>query len=142
LEEENAMFTGDNVLGQGTTAVEHLGTWMESLRTMQSHECIKGYPAHGDVITNINSKIAGELGAKLRRERQVLRALRQVETGPRGTRLSTKEVAMTVHTGRISESLMEKALEPFMDEVLRKLAEDGMVGFDMRGGVKKWFAVT
>jgi glyoxylase-like metal-dependent hydrolase (beta-lactamase superfamily II) len=142
LEEENAMFTGDNVLGQSTTAVEHLGTWMETLRTMQSYKCIKGYPAHGDVIANLNSKITGELGGKLRRERQVLRALHQIESGPRGRRLSTKEVVMTVHGDKISDHLMENVLEPFIDEILRKLAEEGMVGFDMRGGVKKWFAVT
>ncbi|KAJ5297816.1 hypothetical protein N7508_008065 [Penicillium antarcticum] len=142
LEEENAMFTGDNVLGQGTTAVEHLGTWMDTLRIMQSHNCIKGYPAHGDVIPNLHSKIAGELAGKLRRERQVLRALHQIQTGLRGRRLSTKEVVVAVHGEKISEHLMQRALEPLMDEILRKLAEDGMVGFDMRGGVKRWFAVT
>ncbi|KAJ6089530.1 hypothetical protein N7467_004746 [Penicillium canescens] len=142
LEEENAMFTGDNVLGQGTTAVEHLGTWMETLRTMQSYKCIKGYPAHGDVIASLNSKIAGELGGKLRHERQVLRALHQIESGPRGRRLSTKDVVMAVHGDKMSDHLMEEVLDPFMDEILRKLAEEGIVGFDMRGGVKKWFAVT
>ena len=135
------MFTGDNVLGQGTTAVEHLGTWMKTLRTMQSYKCIRGYPAHGDVIASLNSKIAQELGGKLRRERQILRALHQIESGPRCRRLSTKEVVMAVHGDRISDHLME-VLDPFMDEILRKLAEEGIVGFDMRGGVKKWFAVT
>lgn len=33
LEEEQAMFTGDAVLGHGTAAVEHLRTWMDTLRT-------------------------------------------------------------------------------------------------------------
>lgn len=36
LEEQSALFTGDNVLGHGTSAVEELGTWMESLRVMVS----------------------------------------------------------------------------------------------------------
>ncbi|KAJ5762080.1 uncharacterized protein N7511_005462 [Penicillium nucicola] len=141
LEEDNAMFTGDNVLGQGTTAVEHLGTWMETLRTMQSYRCMKGYPAHGSVIVNLDSKIAAELGGKLRRERQVLRALNNIQTGSRGRRLSTKEVIIAVH-GEISDHLMDKALEPFVDEILRKLAEDGMVGYELREGAKRWFAVT
>jgi hypothetical protein len=94
------------------------------------------------VIASLNSKIAGELGGKLRRERQVLRALHQIESGPRGRRLSTKEVVMAVHGDKMSDHLMEEVLDPFMDEILRKLAEEGIVGFDMRGGVKKWFAVT
>ncbi|RYO84215.1 hypothetical protein DL764_009362 [Monosporascus ibericus] len=43
LEEENAMFTSDNVLGHGTAAVEELSTWMESLRVMQSYGYTTGY---------------------------------------------------------------------------------------------------
>jgi glyoxylase-like metal-dependent hydrolase (beta-lactamase superfamily II) len=43
LEEENAMFTGDNVLGHGTSAVELLGTWMSSIKVMGSHNCAVGY---------------------------------------------------------------------------------------------------
>lgn len=53
LEEEHAMFTGDAVLGHGTAAVEHLRTWMDTLRTMQSHNCVKGYPTHGIVIEDL-----------------------------------------------------------------------------------------
>jgi len=61
LEEEQAMFTGDNVLGHGTSAVEHLGTWMNTLQTMNSHGCDKGYPAHGMVIEDLRTKITGQL---------------------------------------------------------------------------------
>lgn len=39
LEEDNAMFTGDNILGYRTAANEHLNTWMESLRVMSMHNC-------------------------------------------------------------------------------------------------------
>jgi hypothetical protein len=69
------MFTGDNVLGHGTSPVEELGLYMEMLRTLQSHNCAVGYPAHGDVIPNLPAKIAGELAQKTRRERQVLMTL-------------------------------------------------------------------
>lgn len=66
LEEENAMFTGDNVLGHGTSAVELLGTWMASLQLMDSYHCERGYPAHRDIIPDLSAKIAGELGQKAR----------------------------------------------------------------------------
>jgi glyoxylase-like metal-dependent hydrolase (beta-lactamase superfamily II) len=144
LEEENAMFTGDNVLGHGTAAVEKLSEWMETLRQMQTHGCTKGYPAHGAVIEDLRTKIAGELACKTRRERQALMALQATKgNGSRGKgRLTVKELVTAVYGASMDNGVRELALGPFMDEVLRKLAEDGMVGFEMRGGVKKWFVVA
>ncbi|KAK3382226.1 putative metallo-beta-lactamase domain protein [Lasiosphaeria ovina] len=145
LEEEQAMFTGDNVLGHGTAAVEHLNTWMGTLRLMQSHGCVTGYPAHGAVIADLKGKIAGELASKLRRERQALQALQRAKdrggSGAAG-RMTVKDLVTAVYGDSMDSGVREMALEPFMDEVLRKLAEDGMVGFDMRGGVKRWFSVS
>ncbi|KAI9681073.1 MAG: hypothetical protein M1822_007147 [Bathelium mastoideum] len=147
LEEEQAMFTGDAVLGHGTAAVEHLSTWMETLRTIQSHNCVKGYPAHGAVIIDLPAKIKSELAQKLRRERQVLQTLEQQKcderaTGGRGKgSVTVKQLVTAMHGSVVDEGVRELALEPFMDEVLRKLAEDGRVAFEVRGGVKKWFAI-
>ena len=140
------MFTGDNVLGHGTSAVEELSVYMDSLRTLQAHNCAVGYPAHGAVISNLPAKIAGELAQKLRRERQVLQTLNQREGGGnrRGGRpasVTVKELVLAVHGDAIDEQVREMALEPFMDEVLRKLAEDGRVAFEMKGGEKRWFGI-
>jgi glyoxylase-like metal-dependent hydrolase (beta-lactamase superfamily II) len=146
LEEENAMFTGDNVLGHGTAAVELLSTWMSSLRTMQSHNCAVGYPAHGEVIANLPAKIAGELAQKARREQQVLQTLNRIRgeeksMGRGKGSVTVKQLVTAMHGGELDEQVRTMALEPFMDEVLRKLAEDGRVAFEIRGGAKKWFAV-
>ena len=147
LEEENAMFTGDNILGHGSSAVEDLGIYMSTLRTMQSHNCAVGYPAHGVVISNLPAKISGELAQKLRRERQVLLALNDMKDkkksmGQGGVGSATvKELVTTIHGNDLDEEMREMALEPFMDEVLRKLAEDGKVAFEVRAGEKKWFGV-
>lgn len=68
LQEEMAMFTGDDLLGHGPAAIEQLGVWLDSLRPMQSHDCKVGYSAHGVVIPDLQRKINLELKAKARRE--------------------------------------------------------------------------
>ncbi|KAJ5245026.1 metallo-beta-lactamase domain protein [Penicillium chrysogenum] len=145
LEEENAMFTGDNVLGHGTSAVEQLGLYMETLRKLQSQGCKTGYPAHGAVILDLNGRIATELGQKARRENQCLTALGRIrKEGSAGQLVSVtvSELINVIHGPRLDEEVRKMALEPFMEEVLRKLAEDGKVAFRVRKGVKTWFALA
>ncbi|KAJ9150543.1 Metallo-hydrolase/oxidoreductase [Coniochaeta hoffmannii] len=137
LEEEGAMFTGDNILGHGTAAVEHLSTWMASLVVMQRHGCKVGYPAHGVVVRNLPGKIALELAAKRRRETQVLRALMQVEGGATVSRLVS-----AMHGDELDPEVRKMAIEPFIGEVLKKLAEDGKVAFRVRHGERSWFAIA
>lgn len=151
LEEENAMFTGDNILGHGTTAVEELGTYMASLRVMQDECCTLGYPAHGVLNSNLETKIAGELAQKKRREVQVLRALgklkvekeQQIVSGGGGRKAiksaTISALVTSMHGQILNHDVRVTALEPFMEEVLKKLAEDGEVAFEIRQGVKRWF---
>ena len=118
---------------------------MESLRMMKSHGCKIGYPAHGVVIQNLTSKIDSELISKTRREAQVLAALtnlRQSATGRGKASVTVKELVTVMHGDELDPQVREMAVEPFMDEVLRKLAEDGKVGFELRSGVKKWYGIT
>ncbi|KAI9792876.1 MAG: Atrochrysone carboxyl ACP thioesterase AgnL7 [Piccolia ochrophora] len=145
LEEENALFTGDNVLGHGTTAIEDLGTYMDSLRIMQAQNCTLGYPAHGAVITNLPAKMTEYIGQRTRRERQVLQRLKGKREGERIGGLggkgsaTVKEIVVAVHGEGLDDELSEMVLEPFTDEVLSKLAGDGRVGFELSGSAKKWF---
>lgn len=147
VEEDDAMFTGDNVLGHGTSAVEELSVYMASLRTIQAHGCAVGYPAHGAAIASLPDKMAAELAQKLARERQILRALyrkRQGSGNGNGNgngRVTVAELVTAMHGEAIDGEVRKMALEPFTDEVLRKLAEDGRVGFEVRGGQKRWFGV-
>jgi glyoxylase-like metal-dependent hydrolase (beta-lactamase superfamily II) len=143
LEEENAMFTGDNVLGHGTAAVEQLNTWMKSLRVMQTHNCVIGYPAHGMVVENLPRKIISELASKTRREAQVLQTLRKIKknVGRGKGSVTVRELVTETHGDGLNEEVRELAVQPFMEEVLRKLAEDGKVAFEVRNGQKKWFGI-
>lgn len=140
LEEEMAMFTGDNVLGHGTTVVEDLGIFMDSLRTMHAQRCGIGYSAHGIKISDLPSKIQGDLRSRLRREKQVMEALDSLRAA--GVRSATvKEIVAEVYGTSVDETTRTLALEPFIDEVLRKLAGDYRVGFQIRGGKKTWYSV-
>lgn len=150
LEEENAMFTGDNILGHGTTAVEELGIYMASLRAMQEECCTLGYPAHGVVIPNLTTKIAGELAQKTRREGQISGALeklkvekeQQVGGGGKAIRSMTiSELVTSIHGHSLRQDVRVLALELFMEKILKKLTEDGEVAFEMRQGVKRWFKI-
>jgi len=152
LVEENAMFTGDNVLGHGTSAVEDLGAWMESLRVMQSHKCVGGYPAHGAAIADLGEKITGELAYKMRRETQILQALERHKDNLGGASktsgggrvmgsVTVSELVTVLHGDGIADDVRLLAIEPFIDEILRKLAVDGSVAFEIRKGAKRWFVV-
>ncbi|KAI1318227.1 beta-lactamase-like protein [Xylariaceae sp. FL0255] len=145
LEEDDAMFTGDNVLGHGTAAVEQLSTWMESLRIMQSHKSRVGFPAHGIVIADLPAKIEAELTSKTRRETQIMRALvrggAHVGAGKGRSSFTVSQLVSLMHGEQLDEQVRVMAIEPFMLEVLRKLADDGRVAFEMRAGERKWFSL-
>jgi glyoxylase-like metal-dependent hydrolase (beta-lactamase superfamily II) len=146
LEEENAMFTGDNLLGHGTSAVENLSTWMATLKKMDNG-CVKGYPAHGDVLPDLPLKIKEELTQKTRREDRVLRILNKVKkeearTGRGKGSVTVKQLVAAMHGSELDGEVREKAVEPFTEEILKKLAEDEKVAFELRRGEKKWFAIA
>ncbi|KAF5120187.1 Atrochrysone carboxyl ACP thioesterase [Metarhizium anisopliae] len=77
---------------------------------------------------------------QLRRERQVMQALGRART--RGERSITIQGLVTeIYGEALEESTRTLALEPFINEVLRKLAGDCRVAFEIRGGKKKWYSV-
>ncbi|KAL6923824.1 hypothetical protein ACHAPO_011370 [Fusarium lateritium] len=79
FKEEDAMFTADNVLGQGTAVFEDLVTYIRSLEEMKSLFKGRAYPGHGPVIENGPAKIAEYISHRRQREEQVIRTLK---TGP------------------------------------------------------------
>ncbi|KAF5676379.1 metallo-beta-lactamase domain-containing protein [Fusarium circinatum] len=79
LEEEDAMFTADNVLGQGTAVFEDMITYLRSLEEMKPLFKGRAYPGHGPVIENGPAKIAEYIAHRKQREDQVIQTLK---TGP------------------------------------------------------------
>jgi hydrolase len=144
LEEENALFTGDNVLGHGYSVSEDLGAYTNSLDYMDDQHCAVGYPAHGIKIEDLPRKIKHYIRHKKTRERQIFSVLvrtkaKVVNAGQSGKgSLTTRELVYSLH-GDVSDDMFEMALEPFTTEVLWKLAEDRKVGFELVKGKRRWF---
>ncbi len=79
LEEEGALFSGDNVLGVGTTVIplDHgdLAAYLDSLARLAGERPGRIYPAHGPLIEDGAGKIEEYIKHRQARETQVLDAL-------------------------------------------------------------------
>lgn len=79
LEEERSLFSGDNVLGVGTTVIPggsgDLGEYMASLERLLALEPTRIYPAHGPCIERGQAKIREYIEHRNDRERQIIAAI-------------------------------------------------------------------
>jgi glyoxylase-like metal-dependent hydrolase (beta-lactamase superfamily II) len=80
LEEEKALFTGDLVLGAGTTVVPEEGggliEYMASLRKLLPLDLAVIYPAHGPAIRDPYKKLNDYIAHRELRENQILEAMK------------------------------------------------------------------
>jgi len=80
LEEERSLFSGDNILGVGTTVIPSRGgsllEYMASLHRVLAEEPGVIYPAHGPRIDTGVAKIAEYIAHREEREEQIIEAMR------------------------------------------------------------------
>jgi endoribonuclease LACTB2 len=76
LQEEDAMFTGDNVLGHGTAVFEDLHAYIKSLNKIKGAFNGRAYPGHGAVIDDGPGKITEYIKHRQLREDQVIQVLK------------------------------------------------------------------
>ncbi|HEX6160160.1 MAG TPA: MBL fold metallo-hydrolase [Thermoanaerobaculia bacterium] len=73
------LFTGDTVLGSGTTAIfppdGHMGDYLRSLHLLRAKNPKRIYPAHGPVRDDAMALLDEYIAHRLQRERQVLDAI-------------------------------------------------------------------
>ena len=72
------MFSGDNVLGAGTTVVPRdgdLAQYLASLERLLALDMERIYPAHGPVIDDPHAKVREYLEHRALRDRQILECL-------------------------------------------------------------------
>jgi len=75
LEEENILFSGDCVLGEGSSVFEDLYTYMRSLDMILSHNALVIYPGHGPIVCDPRSHVTAYIGNRNKREGQIIEAL-------------------------------------------------------------------
>lgn len=80
LEEERALFTGDVVLGVGTTVIPldggDMGDYLRTLERLLELDLERIYPGHGPMIERPREKLREYLAHRLEREEQVIDAIR------------------------------------------------------------------
>lgn len=86
-EQEQAMFSGDNVLGEGSTTFESLKEYMDSLNRMSKiiasssagsvvkPQNIRMYPAHGNLIDKGLDKLKEYISHRTERENDILKMM-------------------------------------------------------------------
>ncbi|MEO7026960.1 MAG: MBL fold metallo-hydrolase, partial [Caulobacteraceae bacterium] len=79
LVEENALFSGDHVMGWSTTVVTppdgDMGDYMASLRAVAARDFATLWPTHGPPVTDVAPFLAAYSEHRRERERQILRRL-------------------------------------------------------------------
>jgi ribonuclease/clavin/mitogillin len=122
LVQERAIFTGDVILGAGTTVIPDdtgdLGQYMASLRRLLELDPELIYPAHGPVIRNAREKIGEYIAHRELREQQVLEVLRG---GPQQVTAIVKKIYVDV------PEFLHQAAGSSVRSHLRKLRKEGAV---------------
>ncbi|EQB13130.1 MBL fold metallo-hydrolase [Sphingobium lactosutens] len=79
LREEQALFTGDHVMGWSTSVISppdgDMTAYMRSMQRLVERDDAIYYPAHGDPVDNPQRLVRGMMGHRKQREGQILRFL-------------------------------------------------------------------
>lgn len=98
LKEENALFSGDCILGEGTTVFEDLFDYMKSLKLILNLEPDIIYPGHGPEIKEPLPKIKFYIDHRNKRETQILEFLKQ----NKGKKVTAEYIVKNVYTVSLS----------------------------------------
>ncbi|XP_044266163.1 beta-lactamase-like protein 2 homolog [Tribolium madens] len=121
LVEENAVFSGDCVLGEGTAVFEDLYDYMNSLQEIADLEPAVVYPGHGNVIHSPKEKIEFYIQHRKEREQQILNIL----INNRQKQFNEMELVKMIYTDTPEKLL--KAAESNVNHHLVKLLKDNKV---------------
>jgi hypothetical protein len=122
-EPDGLLFTGDTVLGRGTSVIDppegDMGAYMRSLETLRELEAAVIYPGHGPVVFTPKGKLDHYLRHRTRREERILEAV------ARGRKTSA-EIVPEVYAGEAPEAMYPVAARSVLAHLL-KLEREGAV---------------
>lgn len=122
LTSDGDLFTGDTILGAGTTTIfppdGNMADYLRSLRTLRARNPQRIFPAHGPVRDDAVALIDEYIAHRLEREQQVLDAI------ARGAR-SPKEMRTMIYPEL--DPRLHRAAEIQIGAHIEKLREDGRV---------------
>lgn len=135
LEREGALFTGDVVLGRGTSVIDppegDLVQYLRSLRRLRELRPRTIYPGHGPVVLDATAKLDEYLAHREERERQVLAGLASA-SGPR----TPEELVSEIYVGYPAElhplaarSVLAHLLKLEAEGRVERVKADGEVRF-------------
>jgi len=79
LDDERAVFTGDHVLGHGTTVIAHpegdMASYLDSLERIRAAAPVRLYPGHGPVVEDAAAVLDYYMRHRHEREAEVLAAI-------------------------------------------------------------------
>ncbi|KAI5855443.1 beta-lactamase-like protein [Tricharina praecox] len=143
LAEENAIFTGDNVLGHGTTVFTDLKEYMDSLQKMLDLKPARAYPAHGQLIEEGQKKLQEYIVHRQRREAQIVRQLQavraEIEADQPPTPVTSMELVKRIYVD--VDPGLHLAAEGGVVQVLDKLEKEGRVAIVVKNGMTKYTLV-
>ncbi len=127
--EGRALFTGDAVLGRGTSVIDppdgDLALYLGSLRRMLDLGAATIYPGHGPAVWSAADKLRDYLEHRAQREREILEALREGPSTP-------EDIVPRVYAG-YSASVLPVAARSVLAHLI-KLERDGRVRTVERSG--------
>jgi glyoxylase-like metal-dependent hydrolase (beta-lactamase superfamily II) len=121
MPEERALFTGDVVLGAGTTVIPpdgDLADYLHSLRRLLEWDVAVIYPAHGPAIHSPREKIESYLAHRALRDQQILDGL---AAGPQPVAGLVRRIYVDV------PEFLHAAAAMSVNAHLRKLEREGVV---------------
>ena len=126
LDEEHAIFSGDNVLGYGTTQLSELYDYMASLRAMQIYGPTRLYPGHGGYIADGKGLLDRYYAHRQAREDQVRGLLEHLRDEDSQHSFATAlEIAQTLYVDTPANRL--KQARENVEKILLKLLREGRV---------------
>lgn len=136
LDEEQALFTGDHVMGWSTTVVSppdgDMRDYIESLRKVMARNDASLWPTHGAPVTSPRPFLEAFLEHRLEREAQVLAAVRSGRSDIEGM---VKQMYADVR-----EELHKAAGRSVLSHLI-KLVDEGKVTAEGTGKATRYFPV-